>query len=280
MDPGVSGPPPAPPEFTGERMIPEGAGTGTFWEHIYRYRFAAGFARGRDVLDVACGEGYGSAALARAGARSLVGVDVDPVACAYARRKYGIDARPGDAAALPFPAAAFDLVVSFETVEHVPEPARFLDECARVLRPGGALVISTPNVAVYNPDHDPGHNPFHCAEMTEAEFTAALAARFGRLRVYAQCPTAGGRWSAAGVRRYDTPWRGARGFWRLRDRCRVFRPDLEAASRADPVGEVLRPEGWLSRLVNPYLVTPRRPGAADAPMYLVCVARAPRRTGP
>ncbi len=276
MDTGVNQPL-RPPEFTGERMIPEGAAVDTFWEHIYRYRFATRYAPGRAVLDVACGEGYGSAALLKAGARSLVGVDADAVTCDYAHRKYGIDARQGDAAALPFPADSFDLIVSFETIEHVPEPTKFLDECARVLRPGGRLVISTPNVTVYNPGNDPSHNPFHCSEMTEADFRSAISARFRLARVFSQCPTKARLWSSSSFRLHRTPWRKVNGFWRLQARCRTLQPKVEQAVRSDPVGEILRPEGWLSRLVNPYVVSPRSRWGGETPTYLVCVARSLKR---
>src|SRR5688572_17038072 len=88
-------------DFTGERMIPEVADPHMFWEHVYRYRFAASYAPGRRVLDIACGEGYGSAALLKAGAASVIGVDISAEAVAHARRKYGVDARVGDAAAIP-----------------------------------------------------------------------------------------------------------------------------------------------------------------------------------
>src|SRR6266576_1247061 len=77
--------------YTGERMIPEKAESATFWEHIYRYRFATRYVRNKRVLDIACGEGYGSFGLLRAGSASVVGVDISEEACANARQKYGID---------------------------------------------------------------------------------------------------------------------------------------------------------------------------------------------
>src|SRR6266536_6693906 len=130
---------------TGERMLPEKAAATTFWEHIYRYRFATRFVRGKRVLDIACGEGYGTAALSRAGAASVIGVDISEETCEHARRKYGVDARQGSADQIPLPAQSIDVVVSFETIEHVERPEAFLDECLRVLAPGGMLVLSTPN---------------------------------------------------------------------------------------------------------------------------------------
>src|SRR5215831_8579299 len=120
-------------EFTGERMVPEQTPPAVFWEHIYRYRFASEFVKGKRVLDIACGEGYGAAALLKAGAASVVGVDICPETCEHARRKYGIDARVGHVHSIPLPSHVIDVIVSFETLEHVDLPGRFLDECCRVL---------------------------------------------------------------------------------------------------------------------------------------------------
>jgi SAM-dependent methyltransferase len=256
-------------------MIPEGAGADTLWAHLYRYRFANRYVRGRDVLDVACGEGYGAAAMLRAGARSVVGVDIDPTICEYARRKYGVDTRPGDAASLPIGDASVDVVVSFETIEHVPDTGRFLDECSRVLRPGGRLVISTPNVDVYNPTRDPEHNPFHCSEMTVTEFVEAISGRFHAHRLYTQRPVSARSWSVRSLAVVRSPWRYARGFWRLWKKCRVFDQTAEGEARRDPVGEIIRSESWLSRSVNPYLVRSPSRWAKEVCTYIVCVADKP-----
>ncbi len=177
-------------EFTGERMVPEGAPRRTFWEHVERYRFALKYVGNLDVLDIACGEGYGSAALKSAGAKSVIGVDIAPDAVAHARRKYGIDARVGSANAIPIPDRSIDLVVSFETIEHIVSPSEFVQECWRVLRPGGRAIISTPNRVVYSKGEYV--NPFHFSEMTFAEFTAVLEQRFKITKIFGQCfPAAG-----------------------------------------------------------------------------------------
>jgi 2-polyprenyl-3-methyl-5-hydroxy-6-metoxy-1,4-benzoquinol methylase len=172
--------------YTGERMVPESCDPDTFWEHIFRYQFATKFVFGKNVLDVACGEGYGSAALLAAGARSVIGVDIDPVSCMHAHTKYGINVRVGSAEQLPLADRSVDVVVSFETIEHVPNPLVMLSECRRVLRPGGRIVISTPNKGVYGGDWK---NPYHVNEMTLDEFTTAIRKEFTLLRVYAQRPT-------------------------------------------------------------------------------------------
>ena len=126
------------PEIVSERMVPEHAPPAVFWEHVYRYRFASKFVEFKRVLDIACGEGYGAAALLKAGAASVIGIDIYPEVCEQARRKYGLDARAGRANSIPLSSSSIDVVVSFETIEHLDSPVRFLDECCRVLAPGDA----------------------------------------------------------------------------------------------------------------------------------------------
>ena len=166
-------------EATGERLMPEAyAGSLVLAEHLARYRLAARLAAGRNVLDAACGEGYGSAMLAAGDAASVVGIDIDEATVAHARATHGVDARQGDVSRLAFDDGAFDLVVSFETIEHVAEPDLALDEFRRVLSPGGVLVISTPNADEYLED-----NPYHQRELTLAQFMEALDARFANVEL-------------------------------------------------------------------------------------------------
>jgi 2-polyprenyl-3-methyl-5-hydroxy-6-metoxy-1,4-benzoquinol methylase len=253
---------------TGERLVPEASGAHTLWEHLHRYRYATGFVAGRDVLDIACGEGYGSAALQKAGAKSVIGVDIDAAVCAHAAAKYGIDARVGDAARIPLDDGAVDVVVSFETIEHVPEPATFLAECRRVLRPGGRLVISTPNKAPYNALGAPAGNPFHCSELDETEFRGHLANGFEIESMLAQVPTAAKTWSRAALAMDPSPWDRVRGFTKLRQRVGIFDRAAEEDARRDPVGFILNRgrADWL----NPFAV--QAWPAAVQPLYLVAVA--------
>lgn len=180
---------PDPITFTGERFVPGIEGE-IVYEHVHRYAFARRYAEGRRVLDVACGEGYGSAILAGRAA-SVVGVDIDGPTVAHARAAYA--SRPnltfveGSAAKLPLADASVDLVVSFETIEHLEaadQPA-MLAEFARVLVPDGVLVLSAPNRPEYSESR--GYvNPYHRREHDRAELEQLLDARFPARRWHAQ----------------------------------------------------------------------------------------------
>jgi SAM-dependent methyltransferase len=174
---------------TGERMIPtaEGEVSVVFASHRFAYDFARGFAGGKDVLDVGCGTGYGTAMLADV-ARHAVGLDRDAEAVAYCRAHYAapnLDFRVMDATALPElaerfpwgpPDGRFDLAVSFQVIEHLADPGRFLDDLRALVRPGGTILLTTPNVR--RPPEARGANPFHCSEMSHDELRALLASRF------------------------------------------------------------------------------------------------------
>lgn len=265
----------APLQDTGERMVPEHSGSDTFWEHVHRYAFACGFVRGKRVLDIACGEGYGSAALKKAGATSVTGIDISKEVCIYAQAKYGIDARPGSAEEIPLADNSVDVVVSFETIEHLHNPARFLDESSRVLVPGGRLVISTPNKGVYTRSGE-SLNPYHCSEMTEPDFLAALRKRFRRVKMHSQHPRSAPSWSPRVFAADKTPWMGHALFERIR-RSAHFRLaphtvyELTDAQRLSAVDQILtvrqRP------FVNQHGVGGRLRWYPDEPMYLIATAK-------
>jgi SAM-dependent methyltransferase len=152
-------------------------------EHRGRYWWAAQIAPGRDVLDAACGTGYGMAMLAEAGAKSVAGVDIAPDAVAEARSRCG---DPGavheaDVRRLPFAEDSFDLVVCWETIEHVAEGEQVIDEFRRVLRPGGILLVSSPNPAVYPPG-----NEHHVHEYRPEELLSLVGSRFSHVAAYRQ----------------------------------------------------------------------------------------------
>jgi SAM-dependent methyltransferase len=260
-----------------ERMVPEEAHARIFWEHIARYRFAKDFARGKRVLDIACGEGYGAAALAKAGATSVVGVDISHEACDNARQKYGLDARQGDAQVIPLPDRSIDLVVSFETIEHIDDPITFLSECTRVLAPAGTLIVSTPNRPVYSGEGR--QNPFHRLEFNEEEFVELLRVRFKSVRLYTQFPQSAAWWSLRSLAAETSPWLRIRGFWRLASWfCPAIRTDLSPLNRSLADGVILGRDTFPGSLFNPYIVRARSKGTRERPYILVAVAEGVKTT--
>jgi ubiquinone/menaquinone biosynthesis C-methylase UbiE len=254
-----------------ERMVPEEAHARIFWEHIARYRFAKGFVRGKRVLDIACGEGYGAAALAKGGAASAIGIDLSSDVCDHARRKYGLDARPGDAQAIPLPDRSIDVVVSFETIEHVDNPAAFLRECARVLVPEGMFIVSSPNRPVYSSEGK--QNPFHRVEFDEREFADLLRATFRAVRLYTQFPQSAAWWSYRSLAAERSPWLHIRGFWRFSSWiCPSIRTHVNPETRAKADEIILARDTWLSSLFNPYIVRPRSESSRERPYILIAVA--------
>jgi len=182
-------PSPATPAFTGERFIPGCSGE-IAYEHWHRYAFARRFAEGRRVLDAACGEGYGTALLGQVAA-SVVGVDIDIATIDQARAMYGDGSRirflAASCSGLPLPSGSFDLVVSFETIEHLQaaDQRNMLSEFARVLVPDGVLIVSSPNKRLYS-DARGYVNPFHLQELYRDDLSRLLAARFPAQRWYHQ----------------------------------------------------------------------------------------------
>jgi 2-polyprenyl-3-methyl-5-hydroxy-6-metoxy-1,4-benzoquinol methylase len=171
-------------QFTGERIVPGKTAEALFREHEERYVFAGQYVSGKDVLDVACGTGVGSSFLRGAGARSVWGLDIDPDAIAFAKARYGdCEFAESDATDLCLPGSSADVVVSFETLEHLKDQRKFLMECWRVLRPGGTLICSTPNTTIYRWR---GTNPYHVREHTTREFMSLLAEHFVELTLFSQ----------------------------------------------------------------------------------------------
>lgn len=173
--------------FTGERFTPEIKGA-IWYEHWHRYCAALPVVTAKRVLDAACGEGYGSWLLSGA-AQDVTGIDIDRDAIEHAVRRYGGQSNlryvRGSCTALPFTEASFDLVVSFETIEHLTAQEAMLDEFRRVLSPSGALIISSPNKDVYGVESE-GENHFHVRELARKELAAMLDTRFPRQAWYGQ----------------------------------------------------------------------------------------------
>lgn len=173
-------------DFTGERFTPECVRE-IWYEHFHRYAFAAPLARGKRVLDAACGEGYG-AALVAGQAASVLGLDVSAQAVEHARRRYVLPQlrfEQADVTALEhLPAASFDLILSFETLEHLQAQETMLRGFARLLAPGGLLLVSTPDKRNYS-DLPQFHNEHHVRELYREEFEALLAEVFPYRRLFA-----------------------------------------------------------------------------------------------
>lgn len=183
----LPGPDAAPLEFTGERFTPE-CSREIWYEHWHRYEFARGLAAGKRVLDAACGEGYGSALLAGT-AQSVVGVDIDAPTIRHAQARYGNAANvtfvQGDCTVLPFPERSFDVIVSFETLEHVAEQERLVAGFARLLADDGVLIVSSPDKRTYS-DASGFRNEYHVRELYRDELVALLHAQFGCVRLFGQ----------------------------------------------------------------------------------------------
>jgi ubiquinone/menaquinone biosynthesis C-methylase UbiE len=174
--------------FTGERFLPACAGE-IAYEHWHRYAFARRYAEGRRVLDAACGEGYGTALLGTKAAEA-VGVDIDAGSIRHAQSTYGsatIRFVEGSCTELPLPDASFDVVVSFETIEHLDaaDQPPMLAEFARVLKPAGLLIISSPNKRRYSDARD-YINEFHRHELYRDGLAELLAKAFPAQRWFHQ----------------------------------------------------------------------------------------------
>lgn len=161
--------------LTGERTVP-GLAEENYWfrRHEVVYRRLADRCADRDVLEAGCGEGYGADLIADVAAR-VIGLDYDELAVAHVRACYPrVDVRHGNLAALPLPNTSVDVVVNFQVIEHLWDQPQFVAECARVLRPGGVLLMSTPNRITFSPGRDTPVNPFHTRELNAQELTELL----------------------------------------------------------------------------------------------------------
>jgi SAM-dependent methyltransferase len=175
--------PERPPEVN-DRKWPQ------FADHVARYAFAAGYAKGCRVLDAGCGPGYGSMILAAAGAVSVVGVDYDAKTVAQAQSNHKHPALTfvvDDCEVFAHVSGPFDLICSFENIEHLRQPERFLAAAARALTPDGLLIVSTPDRAGTAPfvNGKPA-NPHHFHEWYATEFLGLLSPHFGQCEVRTQ----------------------------------------------------------------------------------------------
>ena len=177
-------------EFTGERFVPGIDDPVIMMEHMQRYLSLRNVIAGLDILDIACGEGYGCNLMADS-ARNVTGVDISQEAIKHAEKRYERDNLSfiqGSATDLSmFPDGSFDTVVSFETIEHIDEPSqnKFLEEIKRVLRPNGFLVMSTPDKKIYSDLHN-YHNEYHVHEFYKDDFISFLKKKFKKITLFIQ----------------------------------------------------------------------------------------------
>ncbi len=177
-----TGPGRTPLTLTGERTMPD-VPDENYWfqRHVVAYDHAASRVVGT-VLDAGCGEGYGLAILRAAGTRGVIGVERDAATAAHARARYAsdavaeVDVVEGDLEDLPLVDDTLDAAVCLQVVEHLADPAIALAELARVVHPGGTVVVSTPNRATFTPSGDGPRNPFHVREYDADELTTLLTA--------------------------------------------------------------------------------------------------------
>lgn len=171
---------------TGERFLTENKDESVA-EHLHRYSIAMALCSGKEVLDIASGEGYGSNLLASV-AKSVVGIDVSPDAIEHASAQYqraNLRFVHGSASRIPVDSNSIDVAVSFETLEHHTEHEAMLHELRRVLRPDGILIMSTPEKLNYT-DRRHVKNPYHVKELYLEEFRELVARHFDNTSLYFQ----------------------------------------------------------------------------------------------
>ncbi|WP_227983465.1 class I SAM-dependent methyltransferase [Nocardia spumae] len=193
-----------PLPLTGERTVP-GIAEENYWFRRHEIVYARLLERctGATVLEAGSGEGYGANMIADV-ATAVIGLDYDTSAVAHVRAVYPrVEMIQGNLAELPLEDATVDVVVNFQVVEHLWDQAQFLRECLRVLRPGGELLISTPNRITFSPGRDTPLNPFHTRELNATELAELLEQAGFRVDVMA------GVHHGPALRALDERWGGS-----------------------------------------------------------------------
>lgn len=225
-------------EFTGERLVPGKSPADLVSEHRARYEFTVKFIEGMNVIDIGCGEGYGSY-LMSGFAETVVGVDLSEEAVVNALELYSsdkVDFKIGDVTRLLYPEYEFDAGVCFEVIEHIENPGDLLKEAGRVIKQGGIFILSTPNGGVRVSSQK---NPFHVKEFTLAEFRKLLEDYFPtekwEIEIYGQF-VVGKNYSLSGVifKNIYLAIKGALGI--------KPKPSVDDGSEADAMGYEFKPE--------------------------------------
>lgn len=173
--------------YTGERMIPGETPSIFFFEHLRRYYFIKDLCRNKYVLDAGCGNGYGSRFLANY-AKNVTAIDIDEGAIKNAQLTY----KKSNLKFMPINILnktlkrRFDIVCSFEVIEHIRHQEKFICNIKDLLKKNGVLIISTPNKMIVSPNSKKPSNPFHVKELSYAEFKNFMLKHFKNVEVYGQ----------------------------------------------------------------------------------------------
>jgi 2-polyprenyl-3-methyl-5-hydroxy-6-metoxy-1,4-benzoquinol methylase len=173
-------------EWTGERLETF-IRNETMTEHLHRYAIVLEWIKGKEVLDIACGEGYGANLMADIAA-AVTAVDIDAAVIEKARIKYtkrNLSFVSCAATTTPFASQSFDIITCFETIEHLEEQDNLMQELKRLLKPDGLLFISTPDKRIYS-GQSGYRNPYHLKELYEKDFTALIEKYFTHSKLYRQ----------------------------------------------------------------------------------------------
>ncbi len=152
-------------------------------EHTERYRFAGKYVKGKQVIELGCGTGYGSSILAQAGAKKVIALDISADAISYAKKHFphkNVEYTVGSAEKTALLQKSADVVISFETIEHLANPDKFIAEAIRLLKDNGTCIISTPNAQTSF-----GDNPYHLKEFTAQELDILLT-KFSNRKYFGQ----------------------------------------------------------------------------------------------
>jgi 2-polyprenyl-3-methyl-5-hydroxy-6-metoxy-1,4-benzoquinol methylase len=170
---------------TGERILLEKETPLMISRHLCAYKFAKSFVNGKEVLDIGCGEGYGSDFLAGY-AKSVLGIDYDNAVIDYAKNKYhkpGLEFSVLDIKNLASLSRKFDLICSFQNIEHIQDTGKLLKDILALLNDHGVFICSTCNIKDASPDSKVPFNRFHVKEYLVSEFKELLEGHFSSVEI-------------------------------------------------------------------------------------------------
>jgi SAM-dependent methyltransferase len=236
-------PPGVPPlPLTGERTLPD-VPAENYWyrRHLVVYEWIAARARGRRVVDMACGEGYGSDLLAGAAAE-VVGVDANPEAHEHARRRYRRPNLRFERDLVETFSEPCDAVVFLQTIEHVQDPDAILEHFKEMLEPGGVAYVSTPNLlTLAPPGAEKSDNPWHVHEYRAEEFRSLCERHFPRVELL-------GLFHARKLRAHEAALR--LGWDRVHRALRLTRPFYDRFTPAIAASDFALRDGDLDRALD------------------------------